>query len=184
MHMDVESRPGPTEFFIADAVNNSPPWCEDIIFVASTLSDQVFIPVTLAVQQGDHRPVRLSTPHRHPPAASNPIPLSLQGMEPPRRRARSGPRGQLADRGAHEHARKGGVVDRIGERNACGEQRLAEGGRDDKDRRDSPAHAHVALCMGERRWKDRGVHEAESSGRDPHERTARGRGGGGSGLRP
>ena len=36
MHMDVESRRTvrPTEFFIA--VNNSPPWCEDIIFVTST----------------------------------------------------------------------------------------------------------------------------------------------------
>ena len=30
----VPSVQGPTEFFIA--VNNSPPWCEDIIFVAST----------------------------------------------------------------------------------------------------------------------------------------------------
>ena len=36
MHMDVESRRTvhPTEFFIA--VNNSPQWCEDIIFVTST----------------------------------------------------------------------------------------------------------------------------------------------------
>ena len=36
MHMDVESRRTvrPTEFFIA--VNNSPPWCEAIIFVTST----------------------------------------------------------------------------------------------------------------------------------------------------
>ena len=36
MHMDMESRRTvrPTEFFIA--VNNSPPWCEDIIFVTST----------------------------------------------------------------------------------------------------------------------------------------------------
>ena len=36
MHMDVESRRTvrPTEFFIA--VNNSPPWGEDIILVTST----------------------------------------------------------------------------------------------------------------------------------------------------
>jgi hypothetical protein len=36
MHMGVESRRTvrPTGFFIA--VNNSPPWCEDLIFVTST----------------------------------------------------------------------------------------------------------------------------------------------------
>ena len=44
----VPSVQGPTEFFIA--VNNSPPWCEDIIFVMTTFHIHMYMSMELSFE--------------------------------------------------------------------------------------------------------------------------------------